>query len=131
MRSGSRFTVALAARAEDCLSCDLQGVFVAIRALQREGTGENGPEVVLLAVSRDSSDTLLFRRTLRTERVAGRIVRIPPRDAREFVSDDRLPAMYLIKKGRIVWEWERDPEHGPVWIERFDLLDAVSKTDAQ
>lgn len=129
MQSRGRMTVALAASVDDCLSCDLRGVFVALRALQGRGTGGLMPELVVLAVTGNERDTLFFRQTLNRQRVTGRIERIAPRAARRIFDENRLPAMYLIEDGRVVQEWEPIPDQGRVSIGRGELIDAVTKQD--
>lgn len=128
-QSRGRWTVALVATIEDCLTCDLRGVFVALRALQGMRTEGLRPEVVMLAVTGNPQDTLFFRQTLTRERVDGRIERIAPRAARRIFDENRLPAMYLIEDGRVVQEWEPIPGQGRVLIGRGELMDAVIQQD--
>ena len=127
MRSGGRLTVALVARVGDCLSCDLRGIFTAVRALQRSDLGTHMPELVVVAVTQESRDTLAFRRTLKIERVMGRIERVSLRTAKGFLDENKLPAMYLIEDEQVLREWERTPERGTVMIGRNELLDAVAQ----
>ena len=129
IQSRGRMTVVLAASVDDCLSCDLRGVFVALRALQGRGTGGLMPELVVLAVTGNARDTLFFRQTLDRQRVTGRIERIAPRGARRMFDENRLPAMYLIEDGRVVHEWEPIPDQGTVLIGRGELVDAATKQD--
>lgn len=126
MQTSGRMTVAIVATVEDCLSCDLRGVHVALRAMEGGGAGDVMPEIVVLAVTRDARDTLFFRQTLHKERVTGRVELLEPQAARKIFDGNKLPAMYLIKDGRVVHEWKPTRDQRIVMIDRNDLREAVS-----
>jgi len=114
--------VLLAARIEDCLSCDLRGVYQAIRALQHSGDGSVTGEVVVLVVVSNPGDTLFFRQTLSRERIEGRIERVTPRSAKAIFNQSRLPALYMVRDGAIVAEWIPLPGAPTLTIERGELV---------
>ncbi len=117
-----RMTVAVTASVDDCLSCDLRGVFVSLRALQSKQNGSAMPEVVVFAVAAKEADTLFFRQTLDRERVAGRIMWVTPSAVSAIVDRNRLPAMFFIDEGRVVEVWQRNSSATIVTIERDELV---------
>lgn len=125
MQLEGRAAIVIAGSVDDCLSWDLLGLFVALRALQHSRATAPTPEVIFLAVSNRASDTLYFRQTLRRERVEGRITTVPPRAVSRLFVPDRLPAMYLLDHGVIVAAWEPSLEHRVVTIERDELLGLI------
>lgn len=125
MQVVGRSALVIAGSVDDCLSCDLRGLFVALRALQHSHTAVPAPAVLFLAVSDRVSDTLYFRQTLRRERVEGSITAVPPRAVSTLFVADRLPAMYLLNHGVIVAAWEPSLDHRIVAIERDELLALV------
>lgn len=125
MQLDGRYALVVVGSVEDCLSCDLLGLFVALRALQHARTTATAPEVRFLAVSNRVSDTLYFRRTLSRERVEGRITTLPQRAASRLFVPERLPAMYLIDHGVVVAAWELSLERRIVKIEREELLGLI------
>lgn len=126
MQLNGRITVMLTATVDDCLSCALRDVFVAVRTLQARRSGNPKPEVLVLAVAHETRDTLVFRRTLTQERVTARIQRIVPRDAASIMDLDKQPAMYLINDGRIIQEWEPSANRRVLIIQRSELVGAVT-----
>ncbi len=122
MRVDGQDALVIAGSVDDCLSCDLLGLFVALRALQHSQAPTPAPEVLFLAISNRASDTLYFRQTMRRERVKGRITSVLPRVAAKLFVPGRLPAMYLVGSGVIVGAWEPSIEQRLVTIERDELL---------
>ncbi len=125
MQLDGRYALVIVGSVEDCLSCDLLGLFVALRALQHSHVTTAAPEVRFLAVSNRVSDTLYFRQTLSRERVEGRITTLSQRAASRLFVPERLPAMYLVDRGVVVAAWEPSLERRVVRIQRDELLTLI------
>ncbi len=108
------------------LNCHLRDVFSALRALQRKADGAPAPELVVISVTRNALDTLVFRHSLNNERVAGRIKTLLPRSASRSFDERKLPAMYLIEEGRVLREWESRGGQRIV-IGRNEIIEAAVK----
>lgn len=126
MNAGDHAELAIAATVDDCLTCDLLGVFVALRVVQGSYAEGEGPDLVIFAITTRSDDTTYFRQTLERERLVGRIQVITPRAAAKSMNLRNLPTLYLVKEGEVVEKWERALE-GPITIERDALVKLVSK----
>lgn len=111
---------------EDCFSCRIQGGFVALRSVQRSLAPEVAPSLTALLVAKVPSDTLQFAETLRGERLHARIVTMTPGQAKRVLNPAKIPAIYLIKKGRVIGVWESGQD---VVIEmgRNAIVDEIGK----
>ena len=110
--------------AAECFGCRIQGGFVALRAAQRTAGDIWAPRLTALLVARGSDDSLAFSRTLEYERIVAQIKVMTREQASRIFDLDRIPAIFLIEKGRVVREWE---SVGRRALGRDDITDALAE----
>ncbi len=124
LRTPGQPALVIAARTDDCLGCRLNGVYHALRTL-RGAEGDSAPIIIVLAMTSDGADSTIFRHTLLRERIDARIELLSPEEGRRILDWGRLPAIYFIRNGRVIGEWEAPQAGGAVVIPREGLLTAV------
>jgi hypothetical protein len=120
---GGDWSIVLVGSPEDCFSCKLQGVFVALRASQRADSALR-PRVALVLITRSSRDTGPAAWLLRREHVIAAIAALSPEEAREHFDLTNTPAIYLLNGGEEIKRWEAG-NGSAVAIGRDDPIDAL------
>ena len=79
-----------------------------------------------LLVTRELNDTLALSAILKRQRIIARIKTMTPGEAIRILDPDRLPAIYLLKDGRVVRKWEAY-KGTAVHIERNEIFEAFAE----
>jgi hypothetical protein len=92
----------------------------------RRADSTRRPRLTVLLITGRSDDTVALASILKRERLMARVQTMTPRDAKKVFDLRKIPAIYLLEKGRVVREWEAQ-RGAPIAIERNDITKALTE----
>jgi hypothetical protein len=120
----STFTLIVATRASDCLTCSLFDAFGAFR-YARSCTQAGLLSAIVVVISDDERDTLPVHNALHRERLAGRLYLTSPRVAHR-VFGPSVPSVRLVRGQQVIRQWLPSGPDGSIKMSRTAVLDALA-----